>query len=168
MIRLEHIRSFVGLLGNPQTGQQGSGDFMNRLSRLYEQELSSSHKKIIFLVFFCVLTVAAPILFDGQGVFVNDEGIYALMVRSFAESGSLAIWNGYEEFPSPAFALPQTLIHEGRLVPQYPYLTAVLNYPFYRLAGFAGLLLLNAIAYVATVGVCFLTAKATAGFSTSP
>ncbi len=133
---------------------------MNRLIRISKQELSSSHKKIIFLVFFCVLTVAAPILFDGQGVFVNDEGIYALMARSFAESGSLAIWNGYEEFPSPAFALPHTLIHEGRLVPQYPYLTAVLSYPFYRLAGFAGLFLLNAIAYVATLGVCFLTARA--------
>ena len=83
-----------------------------------------------------------------------------MMARAFAASGSLAIWNGYEEFPSPAFALSHILIHEGRLVPQYPYLTAVLNYPLYRLAGFAGLLLLNAIAYVATVGVCFLTARA--------
>ncbi len=160
MIRLKHIRSVVGLFGNARTGQQGSGHFMNRLIRISKQELSSSHKKIICLVFFCVLTVAAPILFDGQGVFVSDEGIYALMARSFAESGSLAIWNGYEEFPSPAFALPQTLIHEGRLVSQYPYLTAVLSYPFYRLAGFAGLFILNAIAYVATVGVCFLTARA--------
>ena len=133
---------------------------MNRLSRISEQELSSNDKKIIFLVFFCVLTVAAPLLLDDQGVFVNDEGIYALMARSFAESGSLAIWNGYEEFPSPAFVLPHILIHEGRLVPQYPSLTAVLSYPFYRMAGFAGLLILNAIAYVATVGVCFLTARA--------
>ncbi len=106
MIRLEHIRSFVGLLGNAQTGRQNFGHFMNRLSRISEQELSSNHKKIIFLVFFCVLTVAAPLLFDGQGVFVNDEGIYALMARSFAESGSLAIWNGYEELPSAELVPP--------------------------------------------------------------
>ena len=33
---------------------------------------------------------------------------------------------------------PRTMVYEGRLVPQYPYLSAVLSYPFYRLAGNRG------------------------------
>ncbi len=84
---------------------------MNRLSRISEQELSSNHKKIIFLVILCILTVVAPLLLGRQGVFVADEGIYMLMARSFAESGSLAIWNGYEELPSAELVLPFTVVH---------------------------------------------------------
>ncbi len=82
------------------------------------------------------------------------------MAQTFAESGSLIVWNGYEELSSAELVLPFTVVYQGRLAPQYPYLTAVLSSPFYRLAGFAGLILLNAVAYAATIGVCFLTARA--------
>ena len=81
------------------------------------------------------------------------------MARSFADSFSLSVWNGYEQFPSPELVLTQTKVYEGRLIPQYPYLSTVLSYPFYRLAGFQGLIILNAIAFVATVGLCFLIAR---------
>ncbi len=128
---------------------------MNRLSRISEQELSSSQKKIVLLCFFCSLTILMAIFSGPHGQFIIDEGTYHLMARSFAESGNLAVWNGYEEFPSAELVLHFTRVYEGRLVPQYPYLSAVLNYPFYRLAGFEGLIILNAIAFAGTVGLCF-------------
>ncbi len=122
--------------------------------------MSSSQKKIVLLCFFCSLTILIAIFSGPHGQFIIDEGVYQLMARSFAESGSLIVWNGYEEFPSAELVLPFTRVYEGHLVPQYPYLSAVLNYPFYRLAGFEGLIILNAIAFAGTVGVCFLTARA--------
>ena len=133
---------------------------MTQLLRLLRQELSSGQKKAYLLCLICLLALAGPLLAGPQADFANDEGVYQLMARSFAESGSLTVWNGYEELPSAELVIPFTRVYEGHLVPQYPYLTAVLNYPLYRLAGFAGLLLLNAIAYVATIGVCFVTARA--------
>ena len=113
---------------------------MNRLSRISEQKLSSNQKKIVLLCFFGSLTILIAIFSGPHGPFVIDEGTYHLMARSFAESGNLAVWNGYEEFPSAELVLPLTRVYEGQLVPQYPYLSAVLNYPFYRLAGFEGLI----------------------------
>jgi len=49
-----------------------------------------------------------------------DEGIYHFMSQSPARSGSLAIWNGYDEFPSPELALLVGRPHDGLLMPQYP------------------------------------------------
>ncbi len=82
-----------------------------------------------------------------------------MMARDFAESGSLAIWNGYEEFPSLELTLQHTVVQGDRLAPHYPYLSAVLNAPLYRLFGYQGLLILNAIAFVAAVGLCFRLAR---------
>lgn len=130
------------------------------MTRLLRQELSSGQKKAFLLGLICLLALAGPLLAGPQADMTNDEGIYQLMAQSFAESGSLIVWNGYEELPSAELVLPFTQVYQGHLVPQYPYLTAILNYPLYRLAGFTGLLLLNAIAYVATIGICFLTARA--------
>ena len=132
---------------------------MNRLIHISKQELNSSQKQIVLLCFFGALTILIPIFSGPQGHFVTDEGIYHFMVRSFAESGSLSIWNGYQEFPSVELIPRHMLVHDGRLVPSYPHLFAVLSFQFYRMAGFSGLFILNAIAFVATVGLCFLIAR---------
>lgn len=83
-----------------------------------------------------------------------DEGVYHMMSESFATNGSLAIWNGYEEFPSPELALLVARPVNGQLFPQYPHVYTFLAAPFYAVMGYRGLFLLNAIAFV---GVAWLT-----------
>ncbi len=132
---------------------------MKRLRLISGQELNSSQQKIVLLCFLCSLTFVIAIVSGPHGHLITDEGTYHLMARSFAESGSLAVWNGYEEFPSPELVVRHSIVYAGRLVPQYPYLFAVLSYPLYWLAGYEGLIYLNSIAFVATVGLCFLIAR---------
>ncbi len=153
------IRSAVALLSTANVGQERSPRFMEHLNLALKTHLGSSPNKAVLLVLLCLFTLVTPFIFEGRGIFVTDEGTYALMARSFADSFSLTVWNGYEQFPSPELVLTQTKVYEGRLVPQYPYLFAVLSYPVYWLAGFPGLIFLNAIAFVATVGLCFLIAR---------
>jgi hypothetical protein len=88
-----------------------------------------------------------------------DEGVYPLMVRNLSLSGSLEIWNGYEEFPSRELVFDAVYAHEGRLVPQYPYLYPVLVLPFYRLAGYHGLFIFNALAYLGVMALCVALAR---------
>ena len=91
------------------------------------------------------------------GHFVSDEGMYHQMARAFAEDGSLTLWPEYSEFPSPELRTWNHLAgKDGGLQSQYPYLHPVLAWPFYKMAGFRGLFAMNAIAYVALAGICFL------------
>ncbi len=91
------------------------------------------------------------------GHFVSDEGIYHQMSKAFAEERTWTLWQEYGEFPSPEL---RTWNHvtgkDGSLQSQYPYLHPVLAWPFYELAGFRGLFALNAIAYAALAGICFM------------
>lgn len=91
------------------------------------------------------------------GHFVSDEGIYHQMSKAFAADNTLTLWRKYGEFPSPEL---RTWNHvtgkDGSLQSQYPYLHPVLAWPFYKMAGFRGLFAMNAIAYVALAGICFL------------
>jgi hypothetical protein len=91
------------------------------------------------------------------GHFVSDEGIYHQMSKAFADNTTLTLWQEYGEFPSPEL---RTWNHvsgkDGSLQSQYPYLHPVLAWPFYKMAGFRGLFALNAIAYAALAGICFL------------
>ena len=96
--------------------------------------------------------------------FSLDEGVYATMTRSLAESGSLSVWNGYGEHPSPE--LVYLMMREDardpqnpRLVPQYPAVYAAIGYPFYKAAGFKGLQIMNLLAFLATVGFCVALAR---------
>ncbi|MDH3595975.1 MAG: hypothetical protein OEM93_14120 [Rhodospirillales bacterium] len=80
-----------------------------------------------------------------------DEGVYHMMARSFSAGGDLHVWNGYEEFPSPELVLPALRVHEGQLIPSYPYLSTLLAAPFYLLVGYKGLYVLNAFAFLGVV-----------------
>lgn len=112
------------------------------------------------LLVVCGLTPIVSIFFVTGGYLSVDEGVYHMMSRSFAASGGLGIWNGYEEFASPELLLPVARVYEGQLFPAYPYLSTVLAAPFYYVAGYHGLFVLNAIAFLGVVGLCFLTARA--------
>jgi hypothetical protein len=84
-----------------------------------------------------------------------DEGTYHVMVQSLADHGSLAFSNGYEEFPSLELITGSVRVHEGRLVPVTPILFAIVSLPFYRAAGYAGLFVVNNLAFL---GILALTA----------
>jgi hypothetical protein len=91
------------------------------------------------------------------GHLVSDEGIYHQMSKAFADDLTWTLWPDYGEFPSPEL---RTWNHvtgkSGSLQSQYPYLHPVLAWPFYKMAGFRGLFAMNAIAYIALAGFCFL------------
>jgi len=81
------------------------------------------------------------------------------MAKNFADGNGLEIWNGYQELPSPELASRFMRPSLGRLVSQYPYLFPVLAFPLYWLTGFYGLFLLNSIAFLGVVVLCYFTAK---------
>lgn len=120
---------------------------------------SSLQLKILLLAVLCAGHFLFTFLYIAPGPLSVDEAIYHWMAKSFAEQGSLDIWNGYEEFPSPELRHRYIRAREGRLIPQYPSLFPVLALPFYRLFGFFGLFLMNALAFVGVVVVCFFTAR---------
>ncbi len=116
--------------------------------------------KSAILVLVLLLTLFASISLVVAGHFSVDEAAYHMMLRSFSSGGSLSVWNGYEEFPSPELVLPMLRVHDGRLFSQYPHFTAILATPLYWLAGYQGLYILNAVSFIAAVGLSFLMARA--------
>ena len=112
----------------------------------------------LLLVILGIITLVLAMFIAPAGHLSVDEGVYHLMAREFARSGSLSIWNGYGEYPSPELVLQVVRVHEGQLAPQYPYLYAVIAAPFYHLAGYRGLFVCNALAYIGVVAFTFLIA----------
>jgi hypothetical protein len=115
--------------------------------------------KIALLLGLGVVHVIITAFYVVPGHLLIDEIIYHWSVRDFSASGELSVWNGYEEFPSPELEHPFLSTHGGKLYTQYPMLFTALAVPFYELAGIYGLFILNAIAFLITVSLCFLTAK---------
>lgn len=113
--------------------------------------LEPSHLLLLF-------AIGATLIFSAfvqrLGYFGYDEAIYHLMVRAFDSSASVHLWNGYEEFPADGLVPLAVHVHDGKLAAQFPYLFGVIGAPFYRLFGFGGLILVNSLAYCATVALC--------------
>lgn len=108
--------------------------------------------------------VAYAFLVSAPGHFTIDESVYHMMVKSFAERGSLEVWTGYGDSPSAElkhlFLVQDERDPTGsRFVPQYPSLFAVIAAPFYLAAGFQGLFHLNLLALMATLALCIATAQ---------
>ncbi len=131
------------------------------MTLLASQETTFKHQAIkpAVLVFLILLTLGLALFFPAGGHLLIDEGIYHMMVRSFALDGSLSVWNGFEEFPTPELSFPMLREHDGQLFSQYPHLSTILATPFYWLAGFQGLTILNALAFIAVVGLTFQLAR---------
>lgn len=98
-------------------------------------------------------TVTSP------GNLVPDEGIYHWMVKSFAETGRLDIWNGHEEISSPELRYPLLVLHKDKLYPQFPFGFELLAAPFYLVSGFLGLFVLNSICFIAGTVLWILAAR---------
>ena len=116
--------------------------------------------KLAILGLLLSLTLVLALFFPAGGHISVDEGVYHMMAQSFSSDGNLGVWNGYEEFPSPELTLPMLRMHGGQLFPQYPPFAAVLAAPLYRLAGYQGLYILNAVSFIGAVGLSLLIARA--------
>lgn len=87
------------------------------------------------------------------GPFSMDEVTYVLSARSMTLGYGIEVWNGYEEFPSPALAPVWLKPVDGRLVSQYPDFYLLFAYPAFLLLGLRGLMLVNVLAYVLVCGL---------------
>ncbi|MBI5249889.1 MAG: hypothetical protein HY912_10380 [Desulfomonile tiedjei] len=144
-----------GLYGPP--GGPCSGSLETPLAHGFR--LNTFQVKAYILALLCVAHFALTFIYIAPGPLLIDEAIYHWMARSFSERGSLDVWNGYEEFPSPELRHRYLRAREGKLVPQYPSLFSVLALPFYRVFGFFGLFVMNSLAFVGVVVICFFTAR---------
>ena len=125
--------------------------------RVESREKFKLKNNIVFL--FIIFHILFSLFLNPSGHFSGDEAVYHLMARSFSTTGTLDVWNGSREFPSPELALWNLRVNESHLVPPYPYLYPVLAFPFYKLAGFRGLFFLNAIAFLGVIWFCYLLAR---------
>ena len=124
--------------------------------RLGESSLSLP---ALVLTVLAALHLAFSLSINPPGYLTWDSGTYHYMAKTFAETGSFFVWNGYEEYPSPALVVGQLKVHDGRLVAQYPELLSVMVWPLFVLFGYHGLLLLEALAFMAINGLLFALAS---------
>lgn len=129
------------------------------MTRVGLAELRAHRGKLLVLLAFFVLHLLVSSVWVAPGHATIDEGVYDFMLRDFATRGSLSIWNGYQEFPSPELLLATMVVHDGTLLSQYPHVFTILATPFYWLLGYRGVFLLNALSFVGAVVVCFLLAQ---------
>jgi hypothetical protein len=115
--------------------------------------------KIWFLCILGLIHLGVTFVSFVPGYINADEAIYHWMTKSLHDSGSLALWNGYEEFPKSLLIHPLVQLHAGRLFPQYPCVFAIMALPFYHLAGLFGLFLVNSMCFVGAAIFCLLAAK---------
>ncbi len=134
-------------------------------STIARADLSAPANWRAITVFGGLALMLAGVFLMAPAPFIIDGGIYLDMARAMANDGSLAIAGngGVEGAP----ALTKYLTHgiDGRVYPQYPSGYALLAAPFYKLMGVRGLILINAIAALASIwltwriAVHFYTAK---------
>lgn len=104
--------------------------------------------KIALLCVLALLQIVVTFTVTAPGHLLPDEAIYHWMVKSFAQTGRLDIWNGYDEVASPELHHPLLVLHQGKLYPQYPFLFQLLAAPFYLAAGFLGVFALNSVCFI--------------------
>lgn len=140
----------AGVMPSLEQTKRGASDVWNNLT--------STKFKIFVLIVLAVAHLVATVWLVAPGYLSIDEAIYHLMLKNFAATGGLEIWTGYQEFPSWELAHQFLRVHFGRPVSQYPYLFPVVGLPFFKLAGFYGLFILNSLAFVGVVALCFALA----------
>jgi hypothetical protein len=115
--------------------------------------------KILLLAVLVPIHIVVTLFTAVPGYLSQDDMFYHWMAESMAGRGSLDLWNGYGEFPSPELVHPAHTAHGSRIFPPHPYLFPVLAFPFYRVAGFFGLIVLNCLCFMGLVALCFFTAR---------
>ncbi|MBI5570093.1 MAG: phospholipid carrier-dependent glycosyltransferase [Desulfomonile tiedjei] len=112
--------------------------------------------KIVLLVALVAAHLAITVTTVAPGYMSIDEALYHWMAESFSRTGGLALVNGSEECASPELRYPYNTLHNGRLYPPVPYLFPVLAWPFYKMVGYFGLFVVNALAFIGVLIFCFL------------
>lgn len=123
------------------------------------KEFSKEQIKTYLLVGLAGIHILISLFTIVPGYLSIDEAIYHWMARDFSASRTFELWNGYREFPSVELVHHHFRIFGDHIVPATPYLWPLLNLPLYRLVGFFGLFVLNSIAFIVLVAVCFALAK---------
>lgn len=115
-------------------------------------------RRLPFVLALCTAVLLFAVRITPPAPFNLDETIDILMVEA-ARHGRLWIDNGHALYPSESLRL--FLLREGPagLVPQYPSGYAFLALPFYVMAGVRGLMLLNAVAYLAAMAATYGIAR---------
>lgn len=124
---------------------------LSRGSSFADIRTTCSEPGFLLILALIAATLVVSVLARHLGYFGYDEAIYHLMVRAFETGGRLHLWNGYQEFPTHELVPRHVRVHDGKLAAQYPYLFGLIAAPFYRLLGFGGLIVANALAYCGTV-----------------
>lgn len=119
-------------------------------------ELSEKLKICLLILFAHILISLFTII---PGYLSIDEVTYHMMAKNFSELSGFEIWNGYKEYPSPELESKFIFAHKDRLVSQYPYLYPILCTPFYRIWGYRGLFVINVIAFIGIVALCYAIAQ---------
>ena len=120
---------------------------------------SATKAKVAILILFGLMHVFATVYLVIPGYLSVDETIYHWSAAGFAAHLSLDIRNGYDECPSPLLVHPFLRVHNEKLYTQYPAVFPILAFPFYKLAGYYGLFLMNSLAFMVVLILCFATAK---------
>lgn len=128
---------------------------MSQIEASETNTISAQHIKISILLALGLLHILVTLFFIVPGYLSIDEAVYHLATKSFSQTGGFEIPNGYKELPSPEMFHEFFPPNKGRLVAQYPYLFSVMAAPAYLIAGFYGLFLVNAIAFVGVVLLCY-------------
>jgi 4-amino-4-deoxy-L-arabinose transferase-like glycosyltransferase len=115
-----------------------------------------------------LIAIAAGILiyagaFAPVGLKLIDEVIYNAAAVSFADRGALIVENGWDRFGADALRINFLVPGPHGLASQYPPGAAVLGAPLQRLFGLQGLILLNALAAMATLFVTRAVARSAFG-----
>lgn len=122
------------------------------------REMGSVRSGVLLLLLVAHIAFAAFAVVPGH--LVSDEGLYHQMSRALADGHPFTVWTGYEEYPSREFYhWLHKISPDGQVLSQYPYLYPYLAWPFYQVAGFRGLFILNALAFVGVCGLTFATAR---------
>ncbi|HEX6221378.1 MAG TPA: hypothetical protein VF115_09805 [Acidimicrobiia bacterium] len=107
-----------------------------------------------------VIQLALAVTLPVAGPVSIDEVVYSEMTRNLTDGYGFFIDNGYDELASPEMATrlirPTT---DGNLAAQYPYGLPMLAAPAYAVLGTRGIMVLNAVAFVAVVALTYLMAK---------
>lgn len=132
-------------VGNISLRWRGDG-WLGRFDAIGPQALIMLASGLIALVLFAT---RAPLPFS------IDEVIYSHMAASMWEHGTLHIDPAALPAASPPPQLMLTQAVDGHVFPEYPSGYAVIAAPFYGLLGVHGLILLNVLAFIATMGLTF-------------
>ncbi|MBI5375569.1 MAG: hypothetical protein HZA77_09045 [Candidatus Schekmanbacteria bacterium] len=119
-------------------------------------KMEFSNKYIVFL-FIAVIIFIALFLYI-PSLFSIDDASYFLMAKSFNDSFSYRISNGYEEYKSTVFGVFQPVYYRNAMYAKYPPYYPIVAFPFYRVLGFQGLFLLNIISFAGALYFIYLIA----------